>query len=302
MADFNKVKNAFSSKISKPKTQIKDKKEPDAYTPFQDNWWKASSYCFQCSNEIMYLPISPQNISISTHFATNTITTLYSTVEEHSEVRYFDIAIQGTTGFAPKYVGVNPNPVGEMGRLSYGTGALIDSGVLGGFGYATINKINQAGNRASDALSSISGKNRPHESGVFKDKTGYWAFHQLYLFLLRYKKKAAEGKADKKSPLIFINYKDNNKYSCTVQRFSLERSADNPMLYNYVIQLRAYNLSPLLPSQLPTSDQDSDFKQKLNSLGLDGQKASVLARARNAIRNAKSAINAAGSAVSGAGR
>jgi hypothetical protein len=302
VVDFNKNKDLLNPEINKPKTQSKEVKEKDVYTPFQDNWWKASPYCFQSSNEIMYLPISPQNISISTHFATNTITTLYSTVEEHSEVRYFDIAIQGTTGFAPKYVGVNPNPVGEMGRLSYGTGALIDSGALGGFGSSTINKINQAVNRASDALNALSGQNRPHESGVFKDKTGYWAFHQLYLFLLRYKKRAAEGKADPKSPLFFINYKDNNKYSCSIQRFSLERSADNPMLYNYNIQLRAYNLSPLLPSQLPTSDIDADFKQKLNSLGLDGQKSSILARARNAVRNAKAAISAAGSAVSGAGR
>ena len=32
-------------------------------------------------------------------------------------------------------------------------------------------------------------------------------------------------------------------------------------LYNYNIQLRAYNLSPLLPFQLPTNDIDADFNK-----------------------------------------
>jgi hypothetical protein len=69
------------------------------------------------------------------------------------------------------------------------------------------------------------------------------------------------------------------------------------MLYNYSIQLRAYNLKTL------NAKKSSDtFSQKLKSLGLDSNKPSLLARIRNTVQNAKSAINSAGSAISGAGR
>jgi len=288
---------------SKKKEENKNDKNSNAYYPIEENWYKALPYAFKTNNGIIYLPISPQNISINTYFATNTITTLYSTVEEHSEVRYFDIVIQGTTGFSPKYIGTqskqDPTKKPPDGRISYGSGAIIDTGILGGFGSSTINKINASLNKITDAIRL--GENRPHESGVFKDRTGYMAFHKLYLFLLKYKKDTASGlfkeEANQKSPLIFINYKDNNQYSCTVQRFSLEKSADNPMLYNYIIQLRAYNLS-----SISTKAPAEELLNRLNQLGLDKEKASVLARARNTISNARSAVNSTVSAVSGAGR
>ena len=94
-----------------------------------------------------------------------------------------------------------------------------------------------------------------------------------------------------KASLMFINYKDNNQYACTIQRFSLERSAENPMLYNYSIQLRAYNLQPVTNAIAVESFQD-----RLNQLGLITG-PSVLSRIKLAVRNAKGAINSVGGAI-----
>ena len=82
------------------------------YIVSMDNWYKALPYGFRFSprdgsaSVICYLPLSPENITVSTHFGTNIIPTLYGTIEEHSEQRYYDIVLSGTTGFAPKYPNV----------------------------------------------------------------------------------------------------------------------------------------------------------------------------------------------------
>src|SRR4051812_8540541 len=79
------------------------------YSPVLTNWFTAKPYGFRFTPKegqvkVMYLPIGPSNLTITTHFATSITPTIYGTVEEHSPVRYFDIAIEGTTGMAPKFV------------------------------------------------------------------------------------------------------------------------------------------------------------------------------------------------------
>jgi hypothetical protein len=289
----------------------------DASYPLEGRrWYQTYPYAFQAmvqeegtvKRKQFFLPISPQNLSITSHFATNVVATFGGTVEEHSKVRYFDITIQGTTGFAPKYYksvdisSPNPEFVGPpapitsgatKGRMSYQSGEILGS--LGGFFAGTIGKVNQALNKAQDAIYAALGKAKPFQPGVFFDSSGYAAFHNLYTFLLEHKKFAASGLPMSKGqevPLVFVNYKDNNQYSCAVQRFTLSRSADNPMLYNYVIQLRAYDLSPI------ASNQFSFFslKDRLDQLGLT-QDPSILSRIKLTVRNGKGAINSAAGAL-----
>jgi hypothetical protein len=175
-------------------------------------------------------------------------------VEEHSPIRYFDISITGTTGFTPQYTqsyskedarkkaGVE-NKAGV--RKSYGqSGSILKSINEFDYGFAskTFSKINQIVNVANDLI-----KGKKHSVGVYNDTNGYIAFHNFYRFLRKYKEQVIgfEQEASTTTPLIFINYKDGCQYSCVVQRFVLERSADNPLLYNYNIQMRAYNLQAI---------------------------------------------------------
>lgn len=230
----------------------------EAYQTNNNNWYKALPYGFSffdrtvtedsiSASEVLYLPILPSNIQVTTHFATNIVTTLYGVVEEHSEVRYYDITISGTTGFGPRFVGssedtnTGTNDNASIGRSAFSSASLSDS--FGGFLPEISNTISQVG----DVISDITGDGNKSATGLSPDKTGYAAFHKMYKYLLKYKRDAAGdglagGKRRKVHPLRFLNYKDSIQYDCVPLAFNLERSAENPMLYNYSIKLRCYNL------------------------------------------------------------
>lgn len=270
------------------------------------NWYSAKPYGFKMTTRegstfTMFLPISPSNLNISTPFATNIIPTLYGTVEEHSDVRYFDISIEGTTGMAPKFVepgagqdsGILYSQLRKDGRSTFPIAQTINAG---GFFAKTLGLANQIKNKAADILD---GGVKP-STGIAADNSGYVAFHNLYRFLLQYKKDAAgvnNNAPRKQHPLTFFNYKDNNQYDVVVKGFTMRRSADNPMLYYYSIQLRGYNLRPI------TSPVDDGLAQRLKDLGLNGvDSSSVLGDIKSLSNQAKSIIGSALGGISVLGR
>jgi hypothetical protein len=262
------------------------------------NWYSAKPYGFKASlrdgrSVVMFLPISPSNLTISTAFATNMIATLYGTVEEHSDVRYFDITIEGTTGMAPKFVDpyfggkdLSPgdafNTLRKSGRSSFEIASTLSAG---GFFSKTLGIANQIKNKASDLLN---GAPKP-KTGINAENSGYVAFHNLYRFLLQHKKDASGAGKNKtpfqKHPLTFFNYKDNNQYDVVVRGFTMRRSADNPMLYYYSIQLRGYNLRSV------TDKVNEDLTRRLQDLGLSGvDSSSILGDIKSISSQAKSII------------
>lgn len=280
-------------------------------------WYKALPYGFRFrdrsgKDNIIFLPISPQNLTVTTHFATNVITSLYGTIEEHSEQRYFDIMIEGTTGISPKYTEVyKPSEVGSNsfretvsnGRASYGdaVGGTVNSGFLGGFLKKQIDTVNNA---VQNITSTVLGKGKFNKSGIDIEKTGYAAFHKLYKFFLVYKadtsgertinnnprsrrRKGLDGTAH---PLTFLNYKDNVQYDVSIQRFSLKRDTSNPMLYKYSIVLRGYNLK-----QANRTFSDNELQDRAESLGLDGPSSTFMSASRNASNSLKNVLGSAGS-------
>ncbi len=281
--------------------ELIDDMNSSLYKTIATNWYTAKPYGFKMTLRsgdtfIFFLPIAPTNLIINTNFATNVVPTLYGTVEEHSDVRYFDITISGTTGMAPRYTkpgkGDKPAEASESLRQTGRESFPIAQGVaLGGFFSKTLGVINQIKNKASDL---ISGAPRA-QTGVFTEQTGYYAFHNFYKFLLHHKKDAsgADGERGVRAghPLTFFNYKDNNEYDVVVRNFVLTRSSDNPMLYNYQITLRGYNLRTV-------GDKiDEDLNQRLKDLGLNGIDSSSLLGDIKGIANSAKAI--IGSAVAG---
>lgn len=253
------------------------------------NWYTVRPYSFYFTprsrfNEAIeiFLPINPNNLNITTHMATNIITTLYGVIEEHSEVRYYDITIQGTTGYAPRYVtptGVSNNAspsifggsssTSQPGRSSLNN-ETIPSGALGGFAQKTIGQINNVINSVGQINNVINSAKKlinisdGDSSGIPIESSGYVAFHNLYRALQFYKKDLTEpgiGIPDIKNtehPLVFKNYKDGVEYNCIPLTFVTTRSAESPMLYNYTITLRAYNLKPLgqMATELVNKEKD----------------------------------------------
>jgi hypothetical protein len=270
------------------------------------NWYTAKPYGFRMtlrngSQFVFFLPINPSNINITTHFATNIIPTLYGTVEEHSDVRYYDITIEGNTSMAPRYI--KPVQVAKDTDISQADATLRRSGrsrvsisqgaSLGGFFSQTLAVFNKVKNQATELLS---GAPKP-KAAFYADNSGYSAFHNFYRFLLRHKKDAsgADGKQGQRTshPLTFFNYKDNNMYDAVIRNFTLRKSAENPMLYYYNIQIRAYNLRSISNN----SQENNDMKQRLADLGLNGvDGSSVLGDIKSLSSQAKSIV---GSAVGG---
>lgn len=269
-----------------------------SYSIQYDDWYTAKPYGFKANlrdgrTVVMFLPINPTNLTITTEFATNVIPTLYGTVEEHSDVRYFNISIEGTTGMAPKFV--DPYISGESATASDAYSAVSASGrssfkvdssmSLGGFFPKTLAMINNIKNKVSDI---VDGSPKP-KMGLSHEESGYVAFHNLYRFLLQYKKDAAgifDTQQRKTHPLTFFNYKDNNQYDVVVKSFTLRRSADNPMLYFYSIQLRGYNLRTI---EKTVSD---DITKRLADFGLDGLGSSKLEEMKDYSSKAKAVLGA----------
>lgn len=279
------------------------------YTIQMRDWWKSLPYGFRWNRRdgdsvVFYLPLNPQNIQVKTNFATNIMSTLYGTVEEHSEVRYHDIVITGTTGITPRYSEPHYNSA-KVTAHGQRTSAIestlnIKRGLLGGFFQRTASLATQTVKAAEGTVTDALGIERTIESGVNNSQTGYAAFHNFFRFLLAYKKDVAgvtNTETIKTHPLQFLNYKDNIMYDCAIRDFSLTKSASDPFLYNYTIIMRCYNLR-----KVDKADNLNDLNQRFDQLGLDGiETSSTFSRMARLARNAKNAAYAAIATVKNAG-
>jgi hypothetical protein len=278
----------------------------DIYQTQPTNWYTAKPYGFKMTlrtGDIFtcFLPINPSNIQVVTNFGTNVVKTLYGTVEEHSDVRYFDITISGTTGFVPKYASPGAGQPSSAEQVVRSTGRpsfSVATGVaLSGLFSKTLGTVNNILNKATDLVSGAP----KNETGVYTDQSGYIAFHNLYRFLLRYKKDAsgADGNIDERTthPLTFFNYKDNIQYDVAIKNFVLTRDANNPLLYNYQISMTGYNL------QKVGGSSSENITQTLSDLGLNGvDGSSLLGDIKEASNNAKAIIGSAVGGISILGR
>jgi len=288
------------------------------YTPILSNWFTSKPYGFRFTprsgeTKVMFLPIGPSNLQITTHFATNLIPTIYGTVEEHSPVRYFDIVIEGTTGMGPKYTaplssGQRPDlksGTEQAGRTSFTIQTSLSTAAAGFF-----SKTLGAVDKVISGVSDILGKSAV--TGLLLDQTGYIAFHNLYRFFLKYKKDASgtdtsDGSIDASSrdektkpPLVFFNHKDNNEYNAVIKSFVLRRDKENPMLYYYSITMRGYELKGI-----DSSDRIPDKSQSemLESLGLNGVKGSTfLGKAKEIASQARGILGSVANGVNQLGR
>lgn len=289
------------------------------YKMVGSNWYAAKPYGFRYTPKsgnqwVMYLPINPSNLSITTHFATNLIPTIYGTVEEHSPVRYHDIVIEGTTGMVPKFpfpLKATENVYGVVGGRKAFSIKVDLSLIAGGFFSKTLGAVDKT---ISSAKNFLFGEDQM-ETGVKLDQTGYLAFHNLYRFLLKYKKdvagigiKAKDERPDTTPrdpklgpPLVFFNYKDNNEYSVVVKSFTLRRDKENPMLYYYNISLRGYDLKQInIDNNILGKVSSSDM---LAHLGLDSVKgAPILTQIKEKANHARDVLATVGNGINQLGR
>jgi hypothetical protein len=272
------------------------------YHPLYTNWYNPRPYNFEFTDKsgktvCIILPISPSNLMISTPFATNIVPTLYGTVEEHSPVRYYDISIEGTTGMGPKYVfpfEKGSDPLRSTGRSAFTVKTAMGSiPVLSQSGL--FKNTSGAAQNVIDGAKSLFGLEE-ESSGLQLDQTGYIAFHNLYRFLLKYKKDTASTDSTLREghPLVFVNRKDHNRYRVVVKSFTMKRDKEDPMLYYYSIVMRGYDLS-----QRDGKINVRTAKEQAAALGLNGiSGSSVLQQVKKKAEQAKAILASISGGVS----
>jgi hypothetical protein len=255
------------------------------------NWYRTVPYAFQIArigaglgggtDEYIppkwFFPINPENLTISTPFAVNITPTIGGVVEEHSGSVFYNITISGTTGVLPEidFIAGSTRDTFEELRPSADNSK---DGLLGnslyGFGQATLAALNTIKTALLGNASRMVDSKRNRVSG-------YTAFHYFYKFLWLYHASKSVGSKDM---LRFINYKDNNQYNCAIQNFTLNRNKENPMVYFYTINMKAWNLSALNVGFQDKSD-------RLKQLGLKDE-PSLKAKLYRVITTAKTTLNA----------
>lgn len=270
-----KIVDSNLQKPNKPKEEDLEK----IYKVQSSYWYRSFPYMFgftkigENSSSTIYahLPINPQNLQISTLFSTNIINSLYGVIEEHSEQRWYDIQISGTTGIAPKYqVSESDKTSFEIitttkTRASYSD---VESSFVSGLTEDLLGNLGEIINKIAMYKEMLS-SNPQIQSGLKDEFSGYKAFHDLYRFFLMYKEEVSKNnnKDILIHPLRFYNYKDNVCYDVIPINFSMQKSAESPMLYYYQISLKGYNMRNI--------NKDELFYTKEGETGLEIYAASL---------------------------
>lgn len=161
------------------------------------------------AEEVYYLDIPPQHIEQKEIFANNITATRRGVVVESEGIVFRDIIIEGTTGIFP----------GERGDANVPrpppTSKVFEQGPQGPRG------ITDKGQSLKAGVSTIS---------------GYQEFLMLRQFFYKYASDKIRESGNKF--LIFINEKDNQTLIVEPMEFTMTRSSNSPMTYNYRIVLK----------------------------------------------------------------
>jgi hypothetical protein len=205
------------------------------------------------------LPISPQNISINSPFATQTTILSDGVLVESNGSPLKQINFQGTTGILPYR---------DTEQTSFDTGALS----------AFAPNIGRVANNVKQAIQAFDPSSTAElirkKQNIF-DNSGYALFHKLSQFL-NYYAFLSKQPENKDLRLVFDMVKDNTTYVCTPKNFSLIRTAGEPLEYKYSIQLEAWKRIKL--------DGGASNVTKKFETGLGGTMNAILAQVRRAFK------------------
>lgn len=197
---------------------------------------------------IFQLPITPQQLNITDQFAIQTTPTLRGILEEHSGVRFKNIAASGTMGVWPYRESVTKPPASP---------GLIQS-FLGGTVQGVTNLASSIGNVVRTITSvhpaSSPVTTQPDQSTAGATSTGYYQAMALQQFLEQY----AEAKKLPQNAgwrLIFDIPKQNQSFVVTPMQFVWQQSVNKPLEISYSFQLKAWRRINLTYSAAATQLQ-----------------------------------------------
>lgn len=302
----NKFSDALKGNTLKGNSETFEAQYPNSQELWSvdgESWHKVFAYQFKIvkkTNNIQEdyyftLPIPPSTLQIKPVIPSKVTATIGGVVEENSPVSFWVISMSGTTGIAVsraegdentrrQVAGKFRDTISTTGLLS-GTFANVDRIVNKAVGV-----IDSAGNivsRAQDALaapglssfSALSGEvvgavsnallpSLPYSSSAVSGSTnGFTEAEELQKFFYIYQRLKSENPSD--YTLYFINYKTQQQWRVIIKDFSLQKSAQNPMLYRYNIALQGWDILPANKADTVEFDRfgkDGDLKS-VNTMG-----------------------------------
>jgi hypothetical protein len=228
------------------------------------------------------LPIPPQTLSIDMQFAAQVEASQGGVVEQYNGAAFYDIALSGTTGVLPLR--------GTVETPSAFSANTFTGGVLLG----TVNAVSTAVQSAA-TIGNIPFPNviseEEFQSTIASSKgygTGYFQFLQLKRFLEWYDT-AKKQKTNQNLALGFAVWKEREVYVCTPMKFTVNRSAEKALHYQYSIVLRAWK------RVVPTSGAVgslSDHKFVGQDPSLYGRLIGALDQSRRTLENTRKILQA----------
>jgi hypothetical protein len=238
------------------------------------------------------LNIPPSAISITSPFAISVTATNRGILEEHNGLVFKTIVISGNTGIYPTGDKLD-NPYD--GRRTKLKGAPKNTFMTDFFPEAAsaVQSLQSSFGALRKLVNPSSGlqPGAPYELKTedHRMNSGYGVFWRLHNFLVGYAeaKKKTEYKGAR---LVFGCPKDNIEYICTPIQFEMKRDATRPMIYNYMIVLKAWD------TRKPSEGQaiELDIPSPRNP-GTIKKLANVLTAARNTVQSSRNLILAVNS-------
>jgi hypothetical protein len=192
-----------------------------------------------------FLPITPQQLSISDAYSINTSATLRGILEEHSGTRFKTINIQGTFGVWPGRPSIT-KPPGTPNVLQSVFGGTIAAAQNVATQFTSIINNITTGSNASKPVTirpdttapseTISNANDPEYGGV---GTGYFQQIMLSQFIEQYSE-AKKNPANASWRLVFDIPKQKQSFVVTPVAYTWTENVNRPMEINYNIQFKAW--------------------------------------------------------------
>lgn len=228
-------------------------------------------------NWMFTLPITPEELTISTPSASTVTATLGGIVEESGGAPFRIISMRGTTGVTP-----------AKGSAASQTGVPDGQAFTGGLFAGTIQNFAQTvqTNAARLGFPVMNLIRVTDPVNPFKE-TGYYQFHLLRTFLESYQtlKKSALG-ADRRLALAI--WKDQQIFLVTPQTFELRRTANDPWAYNFTIVLKAWKRVKVTEADAAASQS---YKPAAFAPALLQSVLGTIAQARDALESARSLMS-----------
>jgi hypothetical protein len=257
-------------------------------------WYKVYPYQFIVrGGQTPYyftLPIPPQSLLIKMVPASQATATIGGVVEETNTNLFWLINLMGTTGTAVTRLDSDIQTRKQMATKF--RGRLETTGLIAGVAATAQAVVSKIGNVADAVISgvesgdiggviggvtgAISAAGLPNQpwagSQVDGQSNGFSEMQELHRFLYAY------SRLKNVSPglwtLWFASHKTDQQWQVSLQDFTIQQSAQNPHLYKYNIQLKAWGIGSITASGGQNVDYDrfgpnGDLKA-VNTLGLQG--------------------------------